>query len=109
MKTLVCKFIPAVLALAVLAGCASFEARLKTAYDVHTATTQSVTTALDARVISSEDAVAFQEIAVNSRLMLDSARALKDSDIDSAEGKLKLANDILLEIQAYLVRKENQR
>lgn len=109
MKTLVCRFIPALLALAVLCGCASFDARLKTAYDVHTATTQSVTTALDARVISSEDAIAFQEIAVNSRLVLDSARALKDSDIDSAEGKLKLANDILLEIQAYLRKKEQQQ
>lgn len=94
--------------LVILAGCATFDQRLKTAYDVHTATVQSVTSALDSRVISSDDAIAFQEIAVNSRLVLDSARALKDSDIESAEGKLKLANDILLEIHAYILRKERQ-
>lgn len=108
MKTLACRFIPALLALAVLAGCASFDARLKTAYDVHTATTQSVTAALDAQLITSDDALAFREIAVNSRLVLDSARAVKDTDIESAEGKLKLAEQILIELQSYLRKREQK-
>jgi hypothetical protein len=106
--TKLAKFIPALL-LVLLAGCANFDARLKTAYDVHTATTQSVSTALDARLISSNDAIAFREIAVNSRLVLDSARAVKDTDADSAEDKLRLANEILLQLQAYLQRKENEQ
>lgn len=109
MKTRLLNKCGLLLAVVLLAGCANFDARLKTAYDVHTATTQSVASALDAQVITSTDAEAFQDIALNSRLVLDSARALKDSDIDSAEGKLKLANDILLEIHTYLLKKEKGR
>jgi uncharacterized lipoprotein YajG len=92
-------------AFVLLAGCASFDRRLDTAYQVHTATTRTVTNALDARLIPSDDAIAFQEIAVNSRLVLDSARAVKDTDAASAEGKLQLANDILLQLQRYLIER----
>lgn len=106
MKALKCW---AVLTALMLAGCASFDARLKTAYDIHTATTHSVTTALDARLIPSDDAIAFREIAVNSRLVLDSARAVKDTDAESAEGKLRLAEQILVQLQVYLQRQESER
>lgn len=104
-KTLACSLI---LLLALVAGCASFDARLKTAVDIHTVTTRSVTNALDAHLISSQDATAFQEIAVNSSYILDSARILKDSDVATAEAKLDLANSILLELHKYLLIKETQ-
>lgn len=91
--------------LLILSACATFDQRLNTAYQVHTATTRSVTSALNASLISSDDALAFREIAVNSRLVLDSARAVKDTDVESAEGKLQLANDILLQLQRYLIER----
>jgi hypothetical protein len=91
-----------------LAACATpqFDARLKMAYDIHTATTQSVTAALDAQLISSRDAEAYRDIAQNARLVLDSARELKDVDTETAEGKLRLAEQILLQLQAYLRERE---
>lgn len=94
--------------LLILSACATFDARLKAAYDIHTATTRTVTSALDASLIPSNDALAFREIAVNSRLVLDSARAVKDTDVESAEGKLQLANDILLQLQRYLTERGAQ-
>jgi hypothetical protein len=92
--------------LLVLAGCASLDARLKTAADIHAATTRSVANALDAHVISSRDAEAYQEIAANSSYILDSALALKDTDINSAQAKLDLANRILVELHKYLLKEE---
>lgn len=94
--------------LLILAACASFDARLKTAADIHAATTRAVTRALDAQLISSRDAEAYQEIAVNSSYMLDSARALKDSDVATAEAKLDLANRILSELHKYLLEQEGK-
>lgn len=90
----------------VITGCTSFDARLKTAVDIHAATTRSVTNALDAHVISSRDAEAYQEIAANSSYILDSALALKDTDINSAQAKLDLANRILIELHKYLLKEE---
>jgi hypothetical protein len=98
-------FIPILL---ILTACASFEARLKTAADIHAATTRSVTSALDAQLISSNDAEAYQEIAVNSSYILDSARALKDTDVQSAEDKLDLANKLLIELHKYLLEQEGK-
>lgn len=98
----------AILGAILASGCASFDARLKTAADIHTVTTSSVTHALDAHIITSRDAEAFQEIAVNSSYILDSALALKDTDIESAEAKLDLANKILVELHKYLLEKENE-
>lgn len=94
--------------LLILTACASFDARLKTAADIHAATTRSVTHALDAQLISSKDAEAYQEIAVNSSYLLDSARALKDSDMQSAQAKLELANRILVELHRYLLEQEGK-
>lgn len=98
-------FIPILL---LLTACASFDARLKTAADIHAATTRSVTTALDSHLISSTEAEAYQEIAVNSSYILDSARALKDTDVQSAEAKLDLANKILIELHKYLLEQEGK-
>jgi len=98
-------FIPILL---ILTACASFDAKLKTAADIHAATTRSVTSALDAHLISSTDAEAYQEIAVNSSYILDSARALKDTDVQSAEAKLDLANTLLIELHKYLLEQEGK-
>jgi hypothetical protein len=98
-------FIPILL---ILTACASFDARLKTAADIHAATTRSVTSALDAQLISSTDAEAYQEIAANSSYILDSARALKDTDVQSAEDKLDLANKLLIELHKYLLEQEGK-
>lgn len=89
-----------------LAGCAtqSIEAQLNTGARIHAAATRSVAGALEAHVISSKDAEAYQAIAVNSSAILDSAKAIKDSDPSTAEGKVKLANDILAELQQFLVK-----
>lgn len=99
------KFIVAALAV-VITGCASFDARLNTAANIHAATTRSVTNALDVHLISSQDAEAYQEIAIRSSYILDSARTLKDTDLGSAEAKLDLANKILLELHKYLLKEE---
>lgn len=102
------KLIVVAFAAIVLAGCASFDAKLNTTTKIHAATTRSVTNALDAEIISSKDAEAYQEIAVNSSYILDSARALKDTNIQSAEAKLNLANKILVELQNYLLEQEGK-
>jgi hypothetical protein len=98
-------FLVPILAL-LLVGCASqsIEQELNTGAQIHAAATRSVRTALDGHLISSKDAEAYQAIAVNSSAILDSAKDLKDSDPSTAEGKVKLANDILAELQAYLVK-----
>lgn len=85
-----------------LCGCANFDARLNTAAQIHAATTRSVSQSLDAHMISSKDAEAYQAIAVNSSHILDSARELKDTDPTTAEGKLNLASQILGELNKYL-------
>lgn len=91
-----------------LSACSSFDAKLATAADIHAATTRSVTSALDASVITSNDAEAYQDIAVNSSYILDSARALKDTDIATAEAKLSLANSILVELHKFLLTQEQK-
>lgn len=89
-----------------LVGCATqdIEQQLNTGAQIHAAATRSVAGALDAQVITSKDAETYQAIAVNSSAILDSAKDLKDSDPSTAEGKIKLANDILAELQQFLVK-----
>lgn len=94
--------------LAVLAGCANFDTKLNTAAQIHAGATRSVATSLDAQLISSKDAEAFQVIAVKSSEILDSARELKDSDPKTAEGKLNLASAILTELNNYLLNMQRK-
>lgn len=86
----------------------SFEQRLKITIDTHTAVTRTVTAALNAQLISSKDAEAYNKIAVGAREVIDAAVVLKDSDVSSAEGQLHLANDILIELQQYLTKRGAQ-
>lgn len=99
-------------ALVMQTGCAttqgqslSFEQRLKITIDTHTAVTRTVTAALNAQLISSKDAEAYNKLAVGAREVIDGAVVLKDSDVSSAEGQLQLANDILVELQQYLTKR----
>lgn len=87
-----------------LTACAGLDQKLETGARIHAATTRSVTNALDAHVISSKDAEAYQAIAVNSSSILDSARDLKDIDPKTAYGKVQLANGFLKELQDFLIK-----
>lgn len=99
------KFIIAALAALLLAGCATnIDQKLATGARIHAAATRSVTGALDAHLISSKEAEAYNALAVNSSEILDSARDLKDIDPETAEGKVQLANGILKELQDFLVK-----
>lgn len=81
----------------------SIDQRIKAAYDTHTLVTQTVDTALNTHLISSRDAEQYLVLAGNARSVLDSAWALRTSDISTAEGQLQLANDILIELQKFLI------
>jgi hypothetical protein len=93
------------LVLLLLAGCASqpIETQLNTGAQVLAGANRSVASALDAHMITSNDATHYQGIALHANAILNSARDLKDSDPTTAEGKIKLVNDIIRELQDYLV------
>lgn len=88
-------------------GCApvtqlSFDQQLQLSIDSTTEMTRAVTSAYDAKLISRKQAAAYLELVKNARTLFDIAIETKDSDIRSAEGQLRLANDILLQLQRYL-------
>lgn len=87
----------------------SFDQQLKFTIDTHTAVTRSVTSALNARLISSKDAETYHKLAVSAREVIDAAVSLKDSDISTAEGQLQLANELLIELQKYLIERGAQQ
>lgn len=92
-------------ALLILTGCATnIDRDLATGARIHAVATRSVTGALDAHLISSKDAEAYNALAVNSSAILDSARDLKDIDPKTAEGQVQLANGILKELQDFLIK-----
>lgn len=99
------KILFAVAAAFALSGCATnIDQQLSTGAQIHAAATRSVAGAVDAHIVSSKDAEAYQEIAVNASEILDSARDLKDIDPKTAEGKIQLANGILRELQDFLIK-----
>lgn len=79
-----------------------FDQQLAEAYGVHTAVVNATATALTAGAITSADAGQVQVLAVQSRLLLDSAKALEGTDPSTAAGKLALATSVLTQIQTYL-------
>jgi len=101
-----------------IAGCASIglatpksiSERLAYAYASHTAALQTIANTTNAKLLSSRDATAMLAIADQSRLLLDSARlAIDGGDLQSAEGRLVLATNVLRELQTYLTRTSAQR
>jgi len=102
--------IPVLIAM-LLVGCASLglvtpqtlDERLSYAYDQHTAALQTITSTTNLRLINSRDAVSMLALADNARLLLDAARgAQRGGDVESAEGRLILATNVLRELQTYL-------
>lgn len=99
-----------------ISGCATaqqiqelpFERRLQLAVDTHAEVTRQVTAALDAQQISSKVAMDYLELAEGSRKVLDEARALQGVDLSSADAQLRLANDLLLRLRAYLIARESK-
>jgi hypothetical protein len=109
----VLKKLAPIVALLLLAGCASLGLapassitdRVAYAYGSHTAVLQSATAALEAGDIGVEDAQRVLKVADQARDALDAAKlAIDAGDVSTAEGRLQLALSILTELQAYLRR-----
>lgn len=94
-----------------LAGCASlglpspkgFDQTLGQSYGIHTAVLQAVTVGVTSGDLSSSDAISINQIAINARVMLDSAKALQVAgDKAGAQSKLAMATSLLVQLQTYL-------
>ena len=100
----------AAVALSLITACASlglapadsFDARLAYAYGTHTAVLQAATAAVSAGTLTRKDGEAVLTLAQQSRTLLDSARAVENTDPTTAAGRLALAASILSQIQTYL-------
>lgn len=93
------------------AGCAAlglptakgFDQQLGEAYGVHTAVLQTIAVGTASGQLSSVDAVSINGIAVNSRVLLDSAKAIETAgDQAGAQSKLAMATSLLTQLQTYL-------
>lgn len=101
-------------ALVILTGCngctqlglspaKSFNDRVGYAVATHTAVLNATTAALNAKAITSDDARAVAKLADESRALIDAARAAEaGADIETANGRLILATNILIQLQTYL-------
>lgn len=88
-----------------LAPADSFDARLAYAYGTHTAVLQAASAAVSAGTISKKDGETVLSLATQSRALLDSARAVENTDPATAAGRLTLAVNVLTQIQTYLQSK----
>lgn len=94
-------------AIVTVPGCAtfqqlSFDQQLQFSIDSAAQVTRSVGNALDAGLINKKQAAQYLDLVKNARELFATAIELKDADIETAEGQLHLANDILLHLQRYL-------
>jgi hypothetical protein len=98
-----------------IAGCAAlglapaqtFEQKLAYGYGTYTAVQQAATQALADHVLSSADGGQVLKLADESRTLLDGARAAnKVGDLTTANGKLALATQVLVQLQTYLRSKQ---
>lgn len=104
------KFLPTVLLLMLITACAaiglappeSFDAKLAYAYKTHTSLLLSIPPAVDSGLITKADGRHVIVFADQSRVMLDEAKILKDVDVNTADGKLTLASDILKDATKYI-------
>lgn len=86
-----------------LAPAESFEQKLAYQYGIHTAVQQAASQALNDRAISSADATQVLKLADDARALLDGARiASQSGEVSTANGRLLLATNILVQLQAYL-------
>lgn len=100
----------ALLAVLLLAGCASlglqeaksFSDRIAYAEGVNTAIRDASTDALNAHSITSADMEHVMAINAQAKALLASARSLQGTDVQTAEGKLLTATKLLTELQTWL-------
>lgn len=84
--------------------------RIGYAYAATDALVQSTTTALDARTITSEEALYVRQTAVRTRDLLQSAEAVHAAgDTGTAEARLALAQAVLRELQSYVTRQKGTK
>jgi len=93
------------------AGCAqlglapadTFNERVAYSLATHTAVLQATTNALNAGSISSADGEMVAKLADESRALIDAARVVEASgDIKTANGRLLLATNILVQLQGFI-------
>jgi hypothetical protein len=111
LKTLKLSFVAFFIPL--LAACAlfgverpvTFNERLGYTYGMQIAVAQQVADKTRTGVISSDDNARYVEILENAKLVADGARdAMQGGDTTTAEGKLRLAQNILVEVDEFVRR-----
>ncbi len=103
---------PLILAAVVLglAGCASLglatpqtlDQRLAYGYAGVTAALNTITTAVEAGQLTSEQATTANQMVINVKVGLDTARSLEATNATSAQNDLQLALTALTAVQTYL-------
>lgn len=96
---------------ALLAGCALFNfaspntwnERLAYAYSLETGAANAITAQAESGQLTRNEANDLVDIVANAKSLTDGARdAMRGGDTTTAEGKLRLARSILIEINDYL-------
>lgn len=96
---------------ALLAGCALFglespntwNERLSYAYTLETGAANAIEAQSNSGQLTRDDANKLVDIVQNAKALTDGARdAMRGGDATTAEGKLRLARSILVEINEYL-------
>ena len=92
-----------------LSGCGAFapaqtfEAQLAYGYGTHTALMDAATNAVSTGTLAPEDAEQVLALSDDAKVLLDSARlAIGVGDVQTAEGQLRLATNILTQLRDYL-------
>lgn len=97
----------AVLTMLFLASCStltpkSFDQGLAIGYTTQTSVLQTTTALLQRQQITKEDAIRVLAISDQAGTALDSAKALRGTDLSQAQGQLAMATAVLDQIAAYL-------
>ncbi|SRR6266481_4547483 len=78
------------------------------AYGVHTAVLETASAEITAKQLTPREGNQILQLADQSRVLLDSAKDLANSDATTAQGKLILATGILTQLQTYLRTKQGK-
>lgn len=106
-------YAPFLLLILTLSSCASlglesptsYTDRVAYAYSNADGVVKAATNALDAHAISSADAKYVRETAVSTRtLIVASETAFGEGDLQTAEGRLALAENVLRQLQAHVAK-----
>lgn len=80
----------------------SFDDKLAYAYGANTAVREASTSALNAHTITSEDMKHIMALNKQARDLLDAARSIQVTDVQTAESRLLLATSVIAQLQTYL-------